>query len=583
MALHWFEGMCAGVAYLHDHGIVHRDLKPANIFLDESRVKIGDYGLSKFISCSRRSGQTESVGTVHYMAPEIANGRYGREIDSYALGIILYEMLTGRVPFEGESVGEVLMKHLTAEPDLSNLEEPFQSVVRGAMAKDPERRIDSAAQMLAMVRGAAGDVSPEAFAAPPFVNRPDGATAQASPARAGSPAAPVAPASPGPALAIRAFFHREPEPVAEGFRRAWAAFVRDLKWNSWTPLPRFVLIFAVIMFMIGTGPVWFTGILAYIAYRFVRLFVQVVTDPPGGKHPQRQPVPPAYAATVASPTYAASASTPHEGSSPVESDGAEAQPVAAVAPAAERQRPKWRRRGQGTWRFAAYDELAAQPIRRRASTMLGSMLAAAAIAPVATFLVYLFTLGPFDLELFLWGALVATFASWAIMIPAQAAEGRVEDQAPMRFTMLLVGTVVGIVAYGLSQVMFLELPASHDISGFAPRDAFSGAMLQWRNTQLEAGYDFGRVNLPFAHFTAFFAFMFLVSRWWKQAEWTRPSRVSLWSVAWAGAVGFFVSLFWWFPQPICMILAVVISFTVQLASPWLSPRRRRTLAETAVA
>ena len=56
---------------------------------------------------------------MHYMAPEIANGRYGREIDTYALGIILFEMLTGRVPFEGESVGEVLMKHLTAEPDLT--------------------------------------------------------------------------------------------------------------------------------------------------------------------------------------------------------------------------------------------------------------------------------------------------------------------------------------------------------------------------------------------------------------------------------------------------------------------------------
>ncbi len=113
--------MCGGVAYLHDHGIVHRDLKPGNIFSDEGTVKIGDYGLAKFISCSRRSGQTESVGTVHYMAPEIANGRYGREIDTYALGIILFEMLTGRVPFEGESVGEVLMKHLTAEPDLSVL------------------------------------------------------------------------------------------------------------------------------------------------------------------------------------------------------------------------------------------------------------------------------------------------------------------------------------------------------------------------------------------------------------------------------------------------------------------------------
>jgi serine/threonine protein kinase len=136
MAIEWFSGIAAGVAYLHDHGIVHRDLKPANIFLDEGTVKIGDYGLSKFISCSRRSGQTESVGTVHYMAPEIANGRYGREIDTYALGIILYEMLTGHVPFEGESVGEVLMKHLTAEPDLSAVGEPYRGIVERAAAQD---------------------------------------------------------------------------------------------------------------------------------------------------------------------------------------------------------------------------------------------------------------------------------------------------------------------------------------------------------------------------------------------------------------------------------------------------------------
>src|SRR6187397_2241511 len=129
------HGLCAGVAYLHDHGIVHRDLKPGNIFSDEGTVKIGDYGLAKFISCSRRSGQTESVGTVHYMAPEIANGRYGREIDTYALGIILFEMLTGHVPFEGESVGEILMKHLTAPPDLSRVPKEFVPILEKALEK----------------------------------------------------------------------------------------------------------------------------------------------------------------------------------------------------------------------------------------------------------------------------------------------------------------------------------------------------------------------------------------------------------------------------------------------------------------
>ena len=137
------------MGYLHEHGIVHRDLKPGNIFCDEGVVKVGDYGLSKFISCSRRSGHTESVGTVHYMAPEVANGRYGKEIDIYALGVILYEMLTGRVPFEGESIGEVLMKHLTAKPDVSMLAEPYRSVVARAMEKDPASAIPSAAEMMA--------------------------------------------------------------------------------------------------------------------------------------------------------------------------------------------------------------------------------------------------------------------------------------------------------------------------------------------------------------------------------------------------------------------------------------------------
>ena len=125
------------MAYLHDRGIVHRDLKPGNIFCDEGMVKVGDYGLSKFISCSRRSGHTESIGTVHYMAPEVANGRYGKEIDVYALGVILYEMLTGRVPFEGESVGEVLMKHLTAKPDVSMLAEPYRGVVGQGVGEGP--------------------------------------------------------------------------------------------------------------------------------------------------------------------------------------------------------------------------------------------------------------------------------------------------------------------------------------------------------------------------------------------------------------------------------------------------------------
>ncbi len=148
-ALAWIHGMAAGVAYLHERGIVHRDLKPGNIFCDEGIVKVGDYGLSKFISCSRRSGHTESVGTVHYMAPEVANGRYGKEIDVYALGVILYELLTGRVPFEGESIGEVLMKHLTAKPDVSMLARALPQRGGPGVGEGPALRFPSAAEMMA--------------------------------------------------------------------------------------------------------------------------------------------------------------------------------------------------------------------------------------------------------------------------------------------------------------------------------------------------------------------------------------------------------------------------------------------------
>ena len=137
----WFRGIAAGVGCLHDHGIVHRDLKPANIFDDQGFIKVGDYGLSKFISTSRRSGQTESVGTVHYMAPEIGRGVYGKEIDVYALGIILYEMLTGRVPFDGESSQEIIMKHLTDNPDLSAVPPPYREVIQRALRKDPTQAV----------------------------------------------------------------------------------------------------------------------------------------------------------------------------------------------------------------------------------------------------------------------------------------------------------------------------------------------------------------------------------------------------------------------------------------------------------
>src|SRR3954471_23101036 len=152
-AAFFLREMGKGLTFLHDCGIVHRDLKPANVFFENGYVKIGDYGLSKAISPTQHSGQTVTVGTVHYMAPEIGAGKYDRSIDIYALGAVLYEMLTGTVPFIGASPSEILMKHLSAEPDMSGVAEPFATVIKKSMAKDPAQRYQTVQEMVEAVFG----------------------------------------------------------------------------------------------------------------------------------------------------------------------------------------------------------------------------------------------------------------------------------------------------------------------------------------------------------------------------------------------------------------------------------------------
>ncbi len=157
----WFAALSRGVSYLHDQGVVHRDLKPANIFIEHGHLKVGDYGLSRRMSSSERGEVTRGVGTPHYMAPEIKNGNYGRSIDVYACGVILFEMLTGRPVFDGETPAEVLMKHQLDAPDLGKLPAAIKPIVERALEKDPTKRFQSmmefAKAVEAVLGGAARD------------------------------------------------------------------------------------------------------------------------------------------------------------------------------------------------------------------------------------------------------------------------------------------------------------------------------------------------------------------------------------------------------------------------------------------
>jgi eukaryotic-like serine/threonine-protein kinase len=145
----------------HAHGIVHRDIKPQNVLLDEAGdAKVADFGIALAASRSSTSGTNLLFGTPSYMSPEQAMGeRVGPESDLYSLGVVLYEMLTGTVPFAAEGPLATAMKHII-EPPLSPRErnpsvpEAMDALVMVLLSKDPEDRYPSAAQLVEDLRRA---------------------------------------------------------------------------------------------------------------------------------------------------------------------------------------------------------------------------------------------------------------------------------------------------------------------------------------------------------------------------------------------------------------------------------------------
>lgn len=153
-SLHFIMQIMRGLSHAHSRGIIHRDIKPQNIMvLRDGSVKVADFG----IACLANSGQTltqEALGSVHYISPEQARGdRTDARSDIYSAGVVLYEMLTGRLPFEGNSAVSVAIQHLSSVPlsprDINDkVPEALELICMKAMNPDLEKRYATADAML---------------------------------------------------------------------------------------------------------------------------------------------------------------------------------------------------------------------------------------------------------------------------------------------------------------------------------------------------------------------------------------------------------------------------------------------------
>lgn len=510
----WFNGIAAGVAHLHDCGIVHRDLKPGNVFMDGQTVKIGDYGLSKFISCSRRSGQTESVGTFHYMAPEIGRGRYGKEIDIYALGIVLYEMLTGHVPYEGESTQEIIMKHLTADPDLSLVPAECRSVIANALAKDPEKRTASVSEMVAMLPH------------------------HTSIAAADKQQVITAEVVPHPATPPRQLAGRHPkhdEPIAAAVGEFWAFLRRSWNEANFGTATKFVLLTAIVVcLMVNMNwliPLGIVTFLAYCGYRLLRAMVRTA----------HKPSPPR---TLRQPSVAA-------------------RPVATPTPT-----PTTRRITKADEERYLRAQLAEKKTSEHGAELLGSFLLAAMAATLIGVVMIVFSSHGHSGRLldwaptYTWMTISSTLAAWGILTMTKLWSTRSGDPTLRRFAMLGLGLAIGVASYGLAEYLMVK-------PDYVLPDDFMIVDSSDLPTALHAPDGSPRL----LGYLGYFGLLFLAFRWWRQTDPLRVTRLSVLATA-VSVVGAIV-IHGFVPMPRGFMLALITAVATQVAAPWMDDDRRR--------
>lgn len=194
--LRWVRPLAQGLAYAHDQGVVHRDLKPENVMVTQrGALKIMDFGLARAGDMTQVTQTGQAMGTPAYMAPEqvlAGGGAPGPGIDQYALGVMIYEMLAGRRPFEETDTMAMVLRHVNDPPPplrefRADLSFDLETVVLRMLEKDPAHRFASVRDALAALEDAAAG---RPVALPP---RPVGAAPEAGPPTRGVPTRPVPP------------------------------------------------------------------------------------------------------------------------------------------------------------------------------------------------------------------------------------------------------------------------------------------------------------------------------------------------------------------------------------------------------
>ncbi|MCA9014320.1 MAG: protein kinase [Planctomycetaceae bacterium] len=548
---YWLSGISEGLSYLHSRGLVHRDLKPSNVFRDGEVIKIGDVGLSKFITHSRRSANTQSVGTVYYMAPEVARGRYGKEVDVYAVGVMVYEMITGVVPFDGESTAEILMKHLSEKPDLSRLPVHLRAVMGRALEKDPQKRI-------ADIKVFKQEFERALFQRETVTEIPDAAfetfAATAAPMSKSFGSAHVSPSSHGQG------FGEYSTLIGPGIIlfliMLGGMVIASAGLGAGIPL-----FLGLVLIMLFCGGIVLTSIFGRLI--FTKGMAAIIKGPP--------PLSDLWDKKKKDQT---DASDREYRKQELEETRILQEQQRQYAQAEQRKAREEHRRKLCYRRALTPRTPRSISPQNRFYDLSVSIVKAVICALVIMGGILCFTDGavsrgfwsgtdltPFALLTF--GTLVAT---WCVLLVAKLTEGKTFDNSTRRIIWLATGVVAGALIYLIqADVLMASMPASREMHlGLRPLFNVIGPY----------SLILGDGQPSLIGYVVFFGMLFCFRRWWWHADSFRPRKFKVTSVLTTVFVAYVITAIWAFPVVAALSWAAIISSVVQLSAAWIPEEQR---------